>query len=221
RTRSRSSGPARAWRSSTGGSAPASPPPATTASPRTRSATVSAPGPTSRPTPTRRAAARSRRAWCSRSSPGSTGPGAAACDSRTTSSSPRTAPRSSPPSRTGSLPADRSLIWTGPINEGAAIGGAVGLYDTTLRDGEQTVGVVFDPEQKLELARAIDELGVGASVIESPISDGKLDALGVSRETMVGRIREAVAFAAGHGITVAYFGVDGTRADLSFFRQAY
>ena len=168
------------------------------------------------------------------------------------------------------MPADRSLIWTGPINEGAAIGGAVGLYDTTLRDGEQTVGVVFDPEQKLELARAIDELGVerieagfprtsqddwqavkliaeagleaeiwgfsravaadvealvelgvGASVIESPISDGKLDALGVSRETMVGRIREAVAFAAGHGITVAYFGVDGTRADLSFFRQAY
>ncbi len=168
------------------------------------------------------------------------------------------------------MPADRSLIWTGPINEGAAIGGAVGLYDTTLRDGEQTVGVVFDPEQKLELARAIDELGVerieagfprtsqddwqavkliaeagleaeiwgfsravaadvealvelgvGASVIESPISDGKLDALGVSRETMLGRIREAVAFAAGHGITVAYFGVDGTRADLAFFRQAY
>jgi hydroxymethylglutaryl-coenzyme A lyase family protein len=55
---------------------------------------------------------------------------------------------------------DRSLIWTGPINDAARIGGSVGLYDTTLRDGEQTVGVVFDPEQKLELARAIDHLGI-------------------------------------------------------------
>lgn len=168
------------------------------------------------------------------------------------------------------MPADRSKLWTGALNDAHAIGGAVGLYDTTLRDGEQTVGVVLDPEQKLELARAIDslgierieagfprvsaddwraveliagagldaevwgfsravaadaealvELGVRASVIESPISDAKLAALGVSRESMLGRIRDAVSFAAGHGITVAYFGVDGTRADLEFFRQAY
>jgi isopropylmalate/homocitrate/citramalate synthase len=169
-----------------------------------------------------------------------------------------------------SFSSDRSLIWTGPINDAARIGGSVGLYDTTLRDGEQTVGVVLDPQQKLELARAIDdlgverieagfprvsqddwdavkliaaaglraevwgfsravaadaealvELGVQASVIESPISDAKLAALGVSRESMLERIRAAVSFAAGHGITVAYFGVDGTRADPEFFRQAY
>jgi isopropylmalate/homocitrate/citramalate synthase len=168
------------------------------------------------------------------------------------------------------LSSDRSLIWTGPINDDARIGGSVGLYDTTLRDGEQSVGVVLDPQQKLELARAIDdlgvdrieagfprvsqddwdavkliadaglraevwgfsravaadaealvELGVQASVIESPISDAKLAALGVTRESMLERIREAVSFAAGHGITVAYFGVDGTRADREFFRQAY
>jgi isopropylmalate/homocitrate/citramalate synthase len=162
------------------------------------------------------------------------------------------------------------LIWTGPINDAARSGGSVGLYDTTLRDGEQTVGVVLDPQQKLDLARAIAdlgverieagfprvsqddwdaveliagaglraevwgfsravpadaealvELGVEASVIESPISDAKLAALGVSRESMLERIRAAVSFAAGHGITVAYFGVDGTRADPEFFRQAY
>src|SRR6478672_6486418 len=162
------------------------------------------------------------------------------------------------------------LIWTGPVNEPHAIGGSVGLYDTTLRDGEQTVGVVLDPEQKLELARAIDslgierieagfprvsqddwdavkliaeagldaevwgfsravaadvealaELGVQTSVIESPISDAKLAALGVTRESMLERIRNAVSFAAQHDIAVAYFGVDGTRADLEFFRQAY
>ena len=38
---------------------------------------------------------------------------------------------------------------------------AVKFYDTTLRDGEQSVGVVLTPGQKLEIARALDGLGVG------------------------------------------------------------
>ncbi len=38
---------------------------------------------------------------------------------------------------------------------------AVKFYDTTLRDGEQSVGVVLTPAQKLEIAHALDELGVG------------------------------------------------------------
>lgn len=38
---------------------------------------------------------------------------------------------------------------------------AVKFYDTTLRDGEQSVGVVLTPQQKLEIARALDGLGVG------------------------------------------------------------
>ena len=168
---------------------------------------------------------------------------------------------------------DREKVWTGDLNRKALEPQphvVVGLYDTTLRDGEQTVGVVLTPEDKLELARAIDaagvdrieagfprvsdddfaavrlvaeaglraevwgfsravqadvealvELGVGASVIESPISDGKLRALGVAPEAMLERIRSAVAFAARNGIRVAFFGVDGTRADLEFFRRAY
>jgi isopropylmalate/homocitrate/citramalate synthase len=161
-------------------------------------------------------------------------------------------------------------IWTGTLNEPARIGGAVGFYDTTLRDGEQTVGVVLDPEQKLAIARALDELGVErieagfprvsdedqhavelirdaglraevwgfsravpadvdalvdlgveASVVESPLSDLKLEALGLTRREMLERIRTAVAHGASRGIRVAYFGVDGTRADLEFFRHAY
>jgi isopropylmalate/homocitrate/citramalate synthase len=168
---------------------------------------------------------------------------------------------------------DREKIWTGDLNRRALEPQphvVVGLYDTTLRDGEQTVGVVLTPDDKLEIARALDaagvdrieagfprvsdddfaavrliasaglsaevwgvsravqadvealvELGVGASVIESPISDGKLRALGVSRDSMLERIRSAVAFASRNGIRVAFFGVDGSRADLEFFRQAY
>jgi isopropylmalate/homocitrate/citramalate synthase len=162
------------------------------------------------------------------------------------------------------------MIWTGEVNRPYAFEAEVGFYDTTLRDGEQTVGVVLDPQQKLEIARgladagverieagfprvsqddweavrliveadlaaeiwgfsravradveALVELGVQASVIESPISDLKLGALGVSREEMLKRIREAVSYAAESGITVAYFGVDSTRADPDFFDEAY
>jgi methanogen homocitrate synthase len=34
------------------------------------------------------------------------------------------------------------------------------IYDTTLRDGEQTPGVCFTEEQKLNIARKLDELGI-------------------------------------------------------------
>src|SRR5215813_1756557 len=150
-------------------------------------------------------------------------------------------------------------FWTGELNDPYAFDAEIGFYDTTLRDGEQTVGVVLTPEDKLELARGLDalgieriesgfprvseddwravelirdaglnaeiwgfsravqadvdaivELGLKATVIESPLSDLKLDALGVSREKMLGRIADAVSYAAGRGIHVAFFGVDGS-----------
>jgi isopropylmalate/homocitrate/citramalate synthase len=56
-------------------------------------------------------------------------------------------------------------IWVSELNARPEIRSAfdkktVRFYDTTLRDGEQTVGVVFSPQQKLEIARQLDELGV-------------------------------------------------------------
>jgi isopropylmalate/homocitrate/citramalate synthase len=167
-------------------------------------------------------------------------------------------------------PALSDLIWTGSLNDPYELGGHVGLYDTTLRDGEQTVGVVLDADQKVEIARLLDELGIDRieagfprvseddwnavkrisaaglraeiwgfsrampadlealaelevrfSVIESPISDLKLEALGVSREKMLGRITGAMRFAAEHGIHAAFFGVDSTRAEPDFYRRVY
>jgi isopropylmalate/homocitrate/citramalate synthase len=54
-------------------------------------------------------------------------------------------------------------IWVSELNQRSRIERAapVRFYDTTLRDGEQTVGVVLDPQQKLAIARKLDELGVG------------------------------------------------------------
>jgi isopropylmalate/homocitrate/citramalate synthase len=60
---------------------------------------------------------------------------------------------------------DTSRVWVSRLNARPEIRAAfpkntVRFYDTTLRDGEQTVGVVLSPQQKLEIAVQLDELGV-------------------------------------------------------------
>lgn len=173
------------------------------------------------------------------------------------------------------MPADNQ-IWVSNLNArgefpaGARGSAPVRFYDTTLRDGEQTVGVVLSPQQKLELARALDELGIArieagfprvsaddaeafgliaraglkaeiwgfaravnadieeilrleahATVIEVPASDIKLNAYGISRADSIRRAVDAVKYASQHGIKVAFFPVDGTRADLDHLRAVY
>jgi isopropylmalate/homocitrate/citramalate synthase len=168
-------------------------------------------------------------------------------------------------------------VWTSELNSRADVrpkfdkSHAIRFYDTTLRDGEQTVGVIFSPQQKLEIAKKLDELGVGrieagfpkvsaedgeaialilkaglkhsevwgfaratrgdveelarlglqASVIEVPTSEIKLKAYGISRDEAVRRASEAIRFATQQGIRVAFFGVDGSRADLDFLKHIY
>lgn len=54
----------------------------------------------------------------------------------------------------------------------------VRIFDTTLRDGEQTLGVSLSPDQKLEIAKKLDELGVDAIEAGFPvISNGELQAV--------------------------------------------
>src|SRR5277367_2899980 len=168
-----------------------------------------------------------------------------------------------------------SAIWVSELNARKEIRDAfphtkIQFYDTTLRDGEQTVGVVLSPQQKLEIAHKLDELGVSrieagfprvseedaesiqlmqkanlkaelwgfsravkgdveelvrlglrASVIESPTSDIKLKAYGISRDEVLKRVTEAISFARQNGIATAYFAVDGTRTDLEFLKKIY
>ncbi|HKO04980.1 MAG TPA: hypothetical protein VJW51_09540 [Candidatus Acidoferrales bacterium] len=167
-------------------------------------------------------------------------------------------------------------VWVSKLNDRAAFrpGGAtpspVRFYDTTLRDGEQTVGVVLTPQQKLELARALDDLGISrieagfprvspddaeafamivraglraeiwgfaravrgdleelarlgarATVIEIPCSPIKLQAYGISAPDSLLRAAEAVRLARQNGMKVAFFPVDGTRANLEHLRALY
>ena len=141
----------------------------------------------------------------------------------------------------------------------------VRFYDTTLRDGEQTVGVVSDAAAKAGDCAKLDDLGVGrieagfprvsaedreaisadppsraeerkfgalrarytrtceelirlgaaTTVIEMPTSDIKLKRTGLSVEEAMRRAAEAVGYANQNGIRVAFFPVDGTRADLN------
>jgi isopropylmalate/homocitrate/citramalate synthase len=168
-----------------------------------------------------------------------------------------------------------SKIWVSELNARPEIRSAfprstIHFYDTTLRDGEQTVGITLSPQQKLEIARKLDELGVSrieagfpkvspedaeaiqlmskaglkaelwgfsravkgdleelvrlgirATVIESPTSDIKLKAYGMSRDDVLRRVVEAISFAKQNGIKVAYFAVDGTRTELDFLKKVY
>jgi 2-isopropylmalate synthase len=55
---------------------------------------------------------------------------------------------------------------------------SVKIFDTTLRDGEQTPGVTITPDQKIQIAIRLEELGVDAIEAGFPIvSHGEMQAI--------------------------------------------
>jgi isopropylmalate/homocitrate/citramalate synthase len=107
----------------------------------------------------------------------------------------------------------------------------IAVGDVRGRENSNEVGLILEAGLRAEVwgfsrsdradLEALVELGVGSSVIDVPISDGRLAALGVSRQMMLERIRSAVSFAAGLGMRVAFAGADSSRAAIEFVRQAY
>ena len=147
---------------------------------------------------------------------------------------------------------DPTKVWTGAINTQALEPqprGVVGLHDTTLREGAQAVSVVLTPNQRLELARALDAAGVdrieaghdavellaGAGLhaevwgfsraerqeVEALVELGVRAAVIESPISDLERIGAIVSFAVEHGVRVAFAAADASRAALELFDRAY
>lgn len=144
----------------------------------------------------------------------------------------------------------------------------VQFHDVTLRDGEQTPGVVLRKNEKIAIARKLDEVGVhrieaGMPVVsqedfdavkeiahlglsakvtafsrlvkediemalkcdvegiicEGPIGYPKLKQFNWTYDQVIQRAVDAIDFAKKHGLWTAFFGVDGTRAEIPFFKR--
>ncbi|MEM4294572.1 MAG: hypothetical protein QXV86_02260 [Candidatus Caldarchaeum sp.] len=166
--------------------------------------------------------------------------------------------------------------WVSPFNfsenvlSGMSFPEKIEIHDVTLRDGEQAPGIVLRSDEKLEIARALDMLGVhrieagmpvvsqedfravkriaaeglkarvfgfsrlvkqdidaavqadvSGIVTEGPVGVPKLMQFGWKAEDVVEKALEHVDYAKDHGLYTVFFGVDGTRADLSFLKHLY
>lgn len=142
------------------------------------------------------------------------------------------------------------------------------FHDVTLRDGEQTPGIVLRTREKVEIAKKLDDVGVhrieaGMPIVskedfdavkeishlglkakvfafsrlvkedietalkcdvegivcEGPIGVPKLKQFSWTYEQVIERAVDAIDYAKKHGLWTAFFGVDGSRADIDFTKK--
>ena len=88
----------------------------------------------------------------------------------------------------------RSLLWGIVLFN--HFSNYIRIFDTTLRDGEQTPGVSLIPEKKLQIAKQLDHLGVDVIEAGFPVvSEGEMEALKLI--TKEGLKAESCCFARG------------------------
>ena len=85
------------------------------------------------------------------------------------------------------------------------------IFDTTLRDGEQTPGVALNPQEKLEIAKQLEAMGVdvieagfpissngdfeGVKLIAKNIKNSTVNALARANKSDIDRAYEAIKYA--------------------------
>src|SRR6266536_2276577 len=93
---------------------------------------------------------------------------------------------------------DPERWWVSPMNfaEGiqAGLPDQVGIHDVTLRDGEQTPGVVFRRDERVAIAQALAELGVARIEVGMPAVSPEV-AAGCAAVAELGLDSELVGFA--------------------------
>lgn len=79
------------------------------------------------------------------------------------------------------------------------------IFDTTLRDGEQTPGVSLNPQEKLEIAKQLESLGVDVIEAGFPIaSNGDFEAVKLIAKNIKNSVVTALARASTNDIDRAY-----------------
>ena len=87
------------------------------------------------------------------------------------------------------------------------------IFDTTLRDGEQAAGAMLNPQEKLEIARQLDALGVDVIEAGFPISSaGDLEAVRLIAREVRRPVICALAHAQRDAIDQAWLAVKEARA---------